>query len=172
MNENKKAVQDFWEQASCGENLYLDDGSPSAYAAQAQRRYELEPFIGQFAGFDSTRDKDVLEIGVGLGADHQRFAEAGAVLTGVDITERAIEHVRRRLSLFGLTSNLSTGDAENLKFESNCFDIVYSWGVIHHSPNTQKAVAQKVVSLPPTLPRVFCSPATLEAERTPRETES
>ena len=142
MNENKKAVQKFWEQTSCGEDLYLDDGSPKAYADQAQRRYELEPFIEQFAGFGSTRDKKVLEIGVGLGADHQRFAEAGAVLTGIDITERAIEHVRHRLSQLGLSSTLSTGDAENLHFEDDSYDIVYSWGVIHHSPDTHKAVAE------------------------------
>jgi ubiquinone/menaquinone biosynthesis C-methylase UbiE len=84
----------------------------------------------------------VLEIGVGLGADHQRFAQAGAQLSGIDLTARAVEHVRRRLALFDLTSALSTGDAENLQFPDDAFDTVYSWGVIHHSPDTPKAVAE------------------------------
>lgn len=142
MNESKRAVQDFWERASCGEDLYLDDSSRSAYAEQARRRYELEPFIEPFAGFDNARGRKVLEIGVGLGADHQRFAESGAILTGIDLTARAIEHVRRRLDLFGLISSLSVGDAENLQFDDSSFDVVYSWGVIHHSPDTRKAVRE------------------------------
>ena len=79
-------------------------------------------------------------MGVGLGADHQRFAAAGARLTGVDLTERAIEHTRQRLAASGLSSQLQTADAENLPFANNSFDIVYSWGVLHHSPNTPKAV--------------------------------
>ena len=136
----KKAVRDFWDQASCGEALYLNDQSSDVYLAQARQRYALEPYIEQFADFGSARGKKVLEVGVGLGADHQRFAEAGAELWGIDLTPRAIEHARRRLLARGLHSNLSVGDAENLAFDDSTFDIVYSWGVLHHSPDTPKAV--------------------------------
>ena len=82
----------------------------------------------------------MLEVGVGLGADHQRFAEGGARLTGVDLTERAIKHTQQRLTAFGLKSRLLTADAENLPFGDESLDMVYSWGVLHHSPNTPKAV--------------------------------
>lgn len=82
----------------------------------------------------------MLEIGVGLGADHQRFAEAGADLYGIDLTERAVEHTRRRLALFELESRLAIGDAEDLAFPDEAFDQVYSWGVLHHSPDTPKAI--------------------------------
>ena len=58
----------------------------------------------------------------------------------MDLTERAVAHTRRRLELFGLSSQLSVGDAENLKFDNASFDHVYSWGVLHHSPNTPKAI--------------------------------
>jgi ubiquinone/menaquinone biosynthesis C-methylase UbiE len=142
VDADKKAVQDFWERASCGEDLYLPDTGRDAYLSQSRRRYELEPYIEQFAGFETVGGKDVLEIGVGLGADHQRLAQGGARLTGVDLTERAIAHVRRRLGLFGLSSTLMTGDAENLPFTSATFDMVYSWGVIHHSPDTPRAIAE------------------------------
>jgi SAM-dependent methyltransferase len=139
---DKQAVRDFWQQASCGEDLYLHEVSREGYIEQARQRYALEPYIPGFAQFAQARDRDVLEIGVGLGADHQQFAAAGARLRGIDLTERAITHARRRLALFGLQSNLAVGDAENLPFDSNTFDIVYSWGVIHHSPDTPAAVAQ------------------------------
>jgi SAM-dependent methyltransferase len=136
----KKAVQDFWNQASCGENLYLPTNDRAGYLKQSKRRYELEPYIEPFAKFDESHGLPVLEIGVGLGADHQRFAEAGSLLHGVDLTERAVEHTSRRLRCFGLESRLMIADAENLPFPAESFAIVYSWGVFHHSPDTQKAI--------------------------------
>jgi len=142
MELNKRVVQEFWEQASCGEDLYLDAMTADGYRTQAAHRYRLEPFIESFADFSSAQGKRVLEIGVGLGADHQRFGESGAILSGVDLTARAVEHVRRRFQLFGLHSNLAVGDAENLQFPDDSFDLVYSWGVLHHSPDTPKAFAE------------------------------
>ena len=139
-NFEKENVHDFWNNASCGEDLYLQNTGLRGYSKQAQERYRLEPFIIPFAGFKESKNKKVLEIGVGLGADHQKFAEAGADLFGVDLTERAVAHTRRRLELYGLTSTLSIGDAENLKFDDASFDQVYSWGVLHHSPKTPKAI--------------------------------
>jgi ubiquinone/menaquinone biosynthesis C-methylase UbiE len=142
MDSNKRAVQEFWDKAACGEELYLANQQREGYGEQARRRYELEPAIAQFAEFEAAAGQRVLEIGVGLGADHQRYAEAGARLWGIDLTERAVAHTRRRLALFGLESVLATGDAENLAFSANEFDSVYSWGVLHHSPDTARAVAE------------------------------
>jgi ubiquinone/menaquinone biosynthesis C-methylase UbiE len=70
------------------------------------------------------------------------FAEAGADLNGVDLTDRAIKYTHDRLEIFGLKSRLEVADAENLPFPQNNFDLVYSWGVIHHSPDTQKAATE------------------------------
>lgn len=142
MEIEKDSVQGFWETASCGEDLYLQGLTKADYEFQARRRYELEPYIDNFAAFRSSSRKRVLEIGVGLGADHQRFAEEGAVLTGVDLTARAVVHTKRRLALFGLETRLSQADAENLPFSDGSFDIVYSWGVLHHSPDTVKAISE------------------------------
>lgn len=142
MTEAKAAVRDFWDRASCGEDLYLADTAREDYARQARIRYELEPYIEEFAGFADSTGKRVLEIGVGLGADHQRFAEAGADLTGIDLTPRAVEHTARRLAAFGLKSDVRVMDAENLEFPDGTFDRVYSWGVLHHSPDTAKAIRE------------------------------
>ena len=142
MKNEKQEVHDFWNRASCGEELYLPETDKDGYKVQAESRYALEPYITDFAGFKEVHGLSVLEIGVGLGADHQQFAEMGANLWGIDLTERAIEHTRRRLAAYGLSSNLAVGDAENLAFSDNSFDRVYSWGVLHHSPDTPKAIAE------------------------------
>jgi ubiquinone/menaquinone biosynthesis C-methylase UbiE len=142
LTADKEQVRDFWNDASCGEALYLQGCDANAYEDQARKRYELEPYIPAFAGFANARGKRILEIGVGLGADHQRFAQAGAQLAGIDLTERAIEHTTRRFRAFGLASHLAIGDAEELNFPDRYFDCVYSWGVLHHSPDTRKAMTE------------------------------
>lgn len=142
MDAAKRKVHEFWDKASCGEQLYLSGSEKESYIEQGRIRYELEPYIVEFAAFDAARDLDVLEIGVGLGADHQRFAEAGAKLHGIDLTQRAIDYTRKRLGFFGLHSDLQMGDAEGLVFGDEKFDVVYSWGVLHHSPNTQKTIEE------------------------------
>jgi SAM-dependent methyltransferase len=145
----KKLVQDFWNEASCGEDLYLASASREGYLHQSRERYALEPYIHEFAGFAEARDRRVLEVGVGLGADHQCFAEFGADLFGMDLTPRAIEHVRRRFAAFNLPCKLVVGDAENLPFGDGFFDLVYAWGVIHHSPDTAKAAREILRVLKP-----------------------
>lgn len=134
-------LKDFWNTQSCGEALYLLHGDKKiSYELQRIKRYQLEPEILEFAAFEKYAQKKVLEIGVGLGADHQMFAEAGASLYGIDLTSRAVEHVKKRFSLFGLESNLQVKNAELLDLEDDNFDLIYSWGVIHHSPSTEKIV--------------------------------
>ena len=74
----------------------------------------------------------------------ERFAEAGAVCHGIDLTERSISHTRRRFDFMNLRSELQVGDAEQINYADNTFDMVYSWGVIHCSPNTARA-AQEIL---------------------------
>jgi SAM-dependent methyltransferase len=135
-------VRDFWNQASCSEDLLLPSETQEGYAAQAAERYRLEPYIPAFADFAAARGKKVLEIGVGLGADHEQFHRNGAIATGVDLTERAVAHTTRRLSLAGFAPDLHVANAESLPFDDATFDQVYSWGVLHHSPNTPVAIAE------------------------------
>jgi SAM-dependent methyltransferase len=149
LTDARRRVHDFWNAAACGESLYLQGHDRSNYLAQSRRRYELEPFIPAFANAPDTLGRDVLEIGVGLGADHQLFAEAGAHLTGIDLTERAIAHVRRRFEELGLDSDLRVADAERLPFANDSFDVVYSYGVLHHTPDTNRAVREVLRVLRP-----------------------
>jgi ubiquinone/menaquinone biosynthesis C-methylase UbiE len=146
----KHEVREFWDEASCGE-VYAQGGSlREQFESQARARYELEPYIRDFARFEEGAGRDVLEIGVGMGADHLEWAKARPrSLTGIDLTPRAIEFTRDRVELYGLASDLRTGDAEDLDFADNSFDLVYSWGVLHHSPDTARAVKEVLRVLRP-----------------------
>lgn len=139
-DDPKRRVYEFWNAAACGEALLLPGTDAEGYAAQRRERYRLEPFIPAFANFRHWRGARVLEIGVGLGADHESFAAAGSELYGIDLTERAIEHTRARLAHAGLRSTLAVGDAEALPYPDGFFDLVYSWGVLHHSPSPERAL--------------------------------
>ncbi len=88
---SKNAVRDFWNEAACGENLLLPSLDVAGFKAQAAQRYRLEPYIVSFADFAGSSGRDVLEIGLGLGADHECFARAGANLHGIDLSARAVD---------------------------------------------------------------------------------
>lgn len=139
----KRQVRDFWNAGPCGEVYASGDDLKEQFASHARARYKLEPYISDFADFGSGQGKDVLEIGVGMGADHLEWAKAGPhLLAGIDLTQQAIELTSARLQQHDLQSDLRVADAEHLPFEDNSFDLVYSWGVIHHSPNTPQAVEE------------------------------
>ena len=143
MNDQLTQVHDFWNQASCGEVYAQGEDFIEQYKNHMQTRYELEPYIKEFANFQSFHNKDVLEIGVGMGADHFSIAQSKPhQLTGIDLTKRAIEHTRQRLDALGMQSQLQVDNAEDLSFADESFDIVYSWGVLHHSPNTPKCFSE------------------------------
>ena len=132
-------VHDFWNSESCGERYALGEDDKEKFLSETKNRYYLEPYIKSFAEFEKFRGLDVLEIGVGFGSDHSQIAEQQPkTLTGIDLTERAIENTKTRFKTLGLNSSLHIDNAESLSFESNSFDAVYSWGVLHHSPNTEK----------------------------------
>lgn len=97
-----------------------------------------------FVDFDSLEDKDVLEVGCGSGIAVQLFAESGAKVTAVDLTPWAVETTRSRLDAFGLEGNVFEADGEDLPFDNDAFDLVFSWGVIHHSTNMDRALAELV----------------------------
>lgn len=143
MSSIKDSVRDFWDAKSCGE-VYAQGESPAAkLEQQARERYTLEPVIHRFADFSSGAGKDILEIGVGMGADHLEWAKSGPrSLTGIDLTPRAIQFTRERLDYYGFHSDLRVADAENLPFADNSFDIVFSYGVLHHSPDTAQAIRE------------------------------
>ncbi len=139
-------VRDYWEKEACGTSPQLV-GDVAKYTREwyeqiEQHRYKVEPFIHSIAQYTRYHGKKVLEIGVGAGTDHLQWARAGAECYGVDLTDEAIDVTCRRLAMYGITPNLQRVDAEKLPFEDETFDLVYCWGVIHHSENPKAIVAE------------------------------
>lgn len=143
----KQKVHDFWNRQSCG-----------AYASQAEKhtksyfedieefRYREQPYIHEFAQFTRYHGKNVLEVGFGAGTDFTQWLRAGANATGIDLTQEAVANLTHRIAVYGLPQpkQFGVGNAENLEFPANTFDLGYSFGVLHHSPNTEKAIHELV----------------------------
>src|SRR4051812_30928298 len=95
----KDSVRAFWEASPCGEVYAEGDDLSERFRVHAQARYALEPYIFDFARFPDGRDRDVLEIGVGMGADHAEWAKVRPrKLAGIDLTARAVDYTRARLA--------------------------------------------------------------------------
>jgi SAM-dependent methyltransferase len=136
-------VRAFWQANPCGTKFSdAEPGSRRFYELVEEHRYTKEWHIPAAAGFASANGLKVLEIGCGLGTDGAQFAMAGAEYTGIDLTEAAVDLARRRFELWGLPGEFKVSDAENLDFPSGTFDLVYSHGVLHHTPDTPGAVRE------------------------------
>jgi SAM-dependent methyltransferase len=139
----KDRVRDFWQAHPCGTKFAdAQPGSRVFYELVEQHRYEKEWHIPDAAGFSKAKNLRVLEIGCGVGTDGAQFAKAGADYTGVDLTEAAVNLSRHRFELFNLPGAFRVADAEKLDFPDNSFDIVYSHGVLHHTPDTAGAIGE------------------------------
>jgi ubiquinone/menaquinone biosynthesis C-methylase UbiE len=139
----KERVRAFWQAHPCGTKFSdAEMGTPEFFERVEAHRYTKEWHIPEAADFTGARGLRVLEIGCGMGTDGAQFAQAGAHYTGVDLTEAAIELARKRFELSGLEGEFRVADAENLDFADNSFDRVYSHGVLHHTPDTARAVAE------------------------------
>ena len=137
----KTRVHDFWQANPCGTKFaQAEVGTREFFDAVERHRYETESHIRDCIGFDRWRGRDVLEVGCGLGTDAINFARAGARYTGIDLTEASIELVRRRFEIEGLNADLKVADAEDLPFADESFDLAYSHGVLHHTPDTRRAI--------------------------------
>jgi len=135
----KSDVAEFWNAEPCG-SRYL--GDLREFDKHAAERYRLEPFIADFAKFASSAGLRVLEIGVGMGADYEQWLKAEANATGVDLSTNSLARARARCEQSGLKPDLQLADAENLPFPDETFDVVYSYGVMHHSPDTEKCLRE------------------------------
>src|SRR5262249_18356558 len=141
--ELKERVRAFWQEHPCGTKFSdAEMGSREFFDRIEAHRYGKEWHIPAAADFAGARGLKVLEIGCGLGTDGAQFAAAGADYTGIDLTQASIELARKRFELSGLKGEFRVADAEQLDFADETFDLVYSHGVLHHTPDIEAAVRE------------------------------
>jgi len=143
-NNRIDSVRDYWNARPCNIRHSASPIGTKEYFDEVEaRKYRVEPHIPGFAEFEKWRGKRVLEVGCGLGTDAVNFARAGAHYTGIDISEESLKLARKRFETFGLKGDLLLSDAEVFPEElrGQTFDLIYSFGVIHHTPQPARAIA-------------------------------
>lgn len=135
-------VRAFWDGRPCNvRHSAAPVGSREFFDQVEARKYHVESHIPGFAQFERWKGLRVLEIGCGIGTDAVNFARAGARYTGVDLSQASLKLAIDRFRLYGLTGRFRLGNAERNLYDGERFDLVYSFGVLHHTPHPEWALA-------------------------------
>jgi len=150
----QKANQDWWEHRPMTydwhRTLQLTLGSQEWFE-EIDRRFLTSHYyahgkdgtpFGRFLRAELVAGKTILEVGCGMGTHAALLARAGAKLTAIDITDFAVKMAQQRFEIFNLPGKIQQADAERLPFNDACFDMVWSWGVIHHSYSMEKCLQE------------------------------
>jgi 2-polyprenyl-3-methyl-5-hydroxy-6-metoxy-1,4-benzoquinol methylase len=140
-------VRTYWNARPCNvRHSVKEAGSKEYFDEIEQRKYFVEPHIPLFADFLRWNGKEVLEIGCGIGTDTINFARAGAKVTAVDLSDESLKIAKQRAEVFGVNDKITFYQA-NAEILSDIvpvkpYALIYSFGVIHHTPHPEKAIEQ------------------------------
>ena len=142
MQSEMDRVRTFWDSRPC--NIHHSSepiGSKKYFDEVEARKYFVEPHIPGFADFTNWKKRQVLEIGCGIGTDAVNFARNEALYTGVELSVESLRIAEQRFKVFNLEGTLLCGNAESIDelFPNRTFDLIYSFGVLHHTPDISKA---------------------------------
>jgi 2-polyprenyl-3-methyl-5-hydroxy-6-metoxy-1,4-benzoquinol methylase len=143
--EEKQRAREQWSRDPAGAIYGREHefGTREFFDAVERHRYtEYAPWMPEVMGFNDFKGAQLLEVGCGMGTDLLQFARGGARVTGIDLTPRSIEISRRHLEVYGERGDFAISDCEKLPFKSETFDVVYSNGVLHHTPDSAGAVRE------------------------------
>jgi len=143
--EEKLRAREQWGQDPCGAEYDREHelGTLAFFEQVEKYRYnEYAAWMPRLMEFEKFRGARLLEIGCGMGTDLLQFARGGARCTGIDLTPRSVEITRHRFKLYGANADFMISDGERLPFRDESFDVVYSNGVLHHTPDTEGAIRE------------------------------
>lgn len=136
-------IKEYWEDSLCGAHFVKDEKLTKAFFENyTTYRYQKEHHLLDIVDWESAKGKDVLEIGLGIGADSVRWGRNAGTYTGIDLTHEAVRTTKIHFETMELEGAIMQGNAEHLPFEDNSFDIVYSHGVLHHTENIDNTFEQ------------------------------
>ncbi len=143
MKNKLKQIEGFWNKNLCGKH-FIAAKYPSKEFFEQYRdfRYKKEHHLNYLIDWKSARNKDILEIGLGVGADGTRWAEQAKSYSGIDLTNEAVIATKLHFKHLGLDGYIIKGNVESLPYSDNKFDIIYSHGVLHHTLSLENALIE------------------------------
>jgi 2-polyprenyl-3-methyl-5-hydroxy-6-metoxy-1,4-benzoquinol methylase len=140
-------VKEYWDRRPCNiRHSPKPVGTKEYFDEVEARKFFVEPHITRFAQFERWSGKKVLEVGCGIGSHTVRFARHGASVTALDLSEKSVELAQSRIQAYGLEGRVRffVGNAEELDLfvPLETYDLVYCFGVIHHTPHPERVLAQ------------------------------
>lgn len=145
MSVSVEDVKHFWDTRPCNVRHSSKELGTKEYFDEVERKkFFVEPHILEFTCFSAWKGKKVLEIGCGLATAGINFARHGAIYTGVELSETTLELARKRFEVYGLSGSFYVANAEVLSqvVPIEKYDLIYSFGVIHHTPQPKKIIEQ------------------------------
>ena len=146
MNKIKtEDVKNFWEKNPlCSIESKFTIGSSDFFSDYDYQREEIETIERSYEihEYQKFKGKKVLDVGCGNGYVLNFYSKEGAHVHGIDLTKTAIDLTKKRFEMNNLNGEFSVQDAQNLLYEDNYFDCICSMGVLHHVPDTQKAISE------------------------------
>ena len=147
VNKTVADVQRYWDERPCNiRHSPKPVGSREYFDEVEARKYFVEPHIPAFAQFERWRGQRVLEVGCGIGTDTINFARAGADVTAVELSNESLRIAAQRADVMGVGDRIRfvQANAEELTaaLDDEPYDLVYSFGVVHHTPRPEQALAE------------------------------
>jgi len=138
-------VKKFWNDRPCNvRHSKKEIGTKEYYDEVERKRYTAEPHIPNFADFESWQGKKVLEIGCGMATEGINFARSGAEYSGTDLSAESLDLAKKRFEVYNKEGKFYLGNSEKLSsfLPIEKYDLIYSFGVIHHSPHPEKIISE------------------------------
>ena len=138
-------VKKYWNNRPCNVRHSQEEiGTKKYFDEVEKKRYISEPHIPIFADFKSYQGKKVLEVGCGMATEGINFAKQGAKYTGTDLSEESLKLAKKRFEVYNKDGKFYVGNSEKLTsfVPIETYDLIYSFGVIHHSPQPKKIISE------------------------------